>query len=221
MDKRTEITEMVQQKGLLPLFFHPSWQVSMEVLRALYASGIRVVEYTNRGSEALKNFEKLKEVSEQELPGMVLGAGTIKDAAMAGRFIGAGADFLVSPGLAEDVFDVAYSEKVLWVPGCMTATEIIKAEQFGLQLIKLFPGNLLGPSYVQAIREIFPGLLFMPTGGVEIQQANLKSWFDAGVCAVGMGSKLISKSVLESGDYRSISALTSEALDIIRAIRTP
>jgi 2-dehydro-3-deoxyphosphogluconate aldolase/(4S)-4-hydroxy-2-oxoglutarate aldolase len=179
------------------------------------------VEYTNRGSEALKNFEKLKEVSEQELPGMVLGAGTIKDAAMAGRFIGAGADFLVSPGLAEDVFDVAYSEKVLWVPGCMTATEIIKAEQFGLQLIKLFPGNLLGPSYVQAIREIFPGLLFMPTGGVEIQQANLKSWFDAGVCAVGMGSKLISKSVLESGDYRSISALTSEALDIIRAIRTP
>jgi 2-dehydro-3-deoxyphosphogluconate aldolase / (4S)-4-hydroxy-2-oxoglutarate aldolase len=220
MDKRTEILNVITTQGLLPLYFHADEMISVDVLKALYNAGCRVVEYTNRGKEALNNFKKLRVVCDNELKDMQLGAGTVKDAGAAEKFINAGADFLISPGLAEDVFDIAYSNKTLWIPGCMTATEIIKAEQFGIRLIKLFPGNILGPSYVSAIKDIFPDLLFMPTGGVELEKENLQNWFDAGVCAVGMGSKLISKSILENKDYGKISSLAKEALMMIEEVKS-
>src|SRR5580704_17351876 len=204
MDKRSEIINRIGKQGLLPLYFHADEEVSIAVLKALYEGGARVIEYTNRGKEALKNFEKLRKVCERELDALYLGAGTIKDGTNAARFIGAGADFLVSPGLADEVFDLTYSSKILWIPGCMTPSEIIRAEQFGIQLLKLFPGNILGPNYISSIREIFPEILFIPTGGVEIQVENLRSWFNAGVFAVGMGSKLVSRSSLEERNYSKI-----------------
>jgi len=219
MDKRIEIISVIKEQGLVPLFFHPSEQVSIATVQSLYEGGCRVIEYTNRGTEALRNFLALRKIADADLPGMYLGAGTIKDESAANAFINAGADFLISPGLAEDVFDAAYSDKILWIPGCMTITEIMKAEQFGIQLIKLFPGNLLGPSYVQSIKEVFPNLLFMPTGGVELEKENLSAWFKSGVCAVGMGSKLISKEILEKQDYQKIIKLSTEALQMIKAIR--
>ncbi len=219
MDKRTAITETISKQRLLPLFFHADVQISMDVLKSLYGAGCRVIEYTNRGSEALKNFGQLRKICDAELEGMYLGAGTIKDASAASAFIQAGADFLVSPGLAEDVFDITYSEKILWIPGCMTVTEIMKAEQFGLQMVKLFPGSLLGASFVKAIKEIFPDMFFMPTGGVELEKENLAEWFHAGVGAVGMGSKLITKKILEKKDFAKLTALTKGALAIIESIK--
>jgi 2-dehydro-3-deoxyphosphogluconate aldolase/(4S)-4-hydroxy-2-oxoglutarate aldolase len=219
MDKRTQIIVLIKEQGLVPLYFHASAQTSIEVLKALYNGGCRVIEYTNRGNEALKNFGQLRKTCDQELPGMYLGAGTIKEEAAANAFINAGADFLISPGLAEDVFDAAYSDKILWIPGCMTITEIMKAEQFGIELIKLFPGNILGPAFVQAIKEIFPNLSFMPTGGVELEKENLQAWFRAGVSAVGIGSKLISKNILEKREYEKISLLAKQTLDMISELR--
>jgi 2-dehydro-3-deoxyphosphogluconate aldolase/(4S)-4-hydroxy-2-oxoglutarate aldolase len=219
MDKRTEILSVITTQSLMPLYFAADETVSVDVLKALYSAGCRVIEYTNRGKEALQNFKKLRSVCDNEMKDMLLGAGTIKDANAAEKFVDAGADFLISPGLAEDVFDIAYSNKILWVPGCMTATEIIKAEKFGIQLIKLFPGNILGPAYVSAIKDIFPDLLFMPTGGVEVEKDNLQNWFSAGVCAVGMGSKLITKQILENKEYEKITSLAKEALMIIRDVK--
>jgi 2-dehydro-3-deoxyphosphogluconate aldolase/(4S)-4-hydroxy-2-oxoglutarate aldolase len=219
MDKRTEILNAITTQGLLPLYFHSDEMVSVDVLKALYSAGCRVVEYANRGKEALDNFKKLRYICDAELKDMLLGAGTIKDANAAEKFVDAGADFLISPGLAEDVFDVAYSNKILWIPGCMTATEIIKAEQFGIGLIKLFPGNILGPSFVSAVKDIFPELLFMPTGGVELEKDNLQNWFNAGVCAVGMGSKLISKSSLENKEYEKITTRAKEVLVLIGEVK--
>ena len=154
------------------------------------------------------------------MPGLYVGAGTIKDETSANAFIDAGADFIISQALAEDVYDVAYSNKILWIPGCMTPTEILKAEQFGLSLVKLFPGNILGPGFVQAVKELFPGMNFMPTGGVETKTENLQAWFGAGVCAVGMGSKLISKDDLKEKKYQSITAVTKEVLETIRQVKT-
>jgi 2-dehydro-3-deoxyphosphogluconate aldolase / (4S)-4-hydroxy-2-oxoglutarate aldolase len=219
MDKRTEITEQIIAQGLLPLYFHPSVEISIEILKALYDAGIRTVEYTNRGEEALDNFKKLRKVCDNELKKMSLGAGTIKDAEMADKFINRGADFIVSPGFMEDVFDVAYSNKILWIPGCMTPTEIIKTEQFGIKLIKLFPANILGPDYINAIKDIFPELLFIPTGGVDLEKDNLKAWFKAGVSAVGIGSKLISKVIIENKNYSKITTLAREALANIFEIK--
>ena len=219
MDKKSEILKLIPEQGLLPLFFYKDAGVSVEVLRALYEAGIRSVEYTNRGEAALKNFEKLREVCDSELKEMYLGVGTIKDADAAKKFIDAGADYIISPGLAKDVVKVADKHDMLWVPGCMTPSEIIRAEKLGAKIIKLFPGNLLGPSFLSAIKELFPGLLFMPTGGVEVERENLAGWFKAGVCAVGMGSKLITKQALENRDYAGITELTRQAIDIINSVR--
>jgi len=219
MEKRIAIINQIKKKGLLPLFFHADLDVSTGVLTALYEAGLRTVEYTNRGVEALKNFEQLRGYCDLKYKDMWLGAGTIKDAAAARDFINAGADFLVSPGLAEDVFDLTYSEKLLWIPGCMSVSEIMQAEQFGLEMIKLFPGNLLGPSFVSAIKEIFPNLLFVPTGGVKLEKKNLQDWFRSGIVAVGMGSQVITKNFLEKKKFKKITAAAEEVLDLIKEIR--
>ncbi len=220
MDKKSEILKLIPEQGLLPLFFYKDAGVSVEVLKALYEAGIRSVEYTNRGEAALKNFEKLREVCDDELKEMYLGVGTIKDAETARDFIDAGADYIISPGLVKEVARVADKHDMLWIPGCMTPTEIIRAEKLGAKMIKLFPGNLLGPSFLSAIKELFPSLLFMPTGGVEVERENIAGWFKAGVCAVGMGSKLITKQSLENRDYAKITELTRQAMDIINSVRS-
>ena len=219
MDQKTEILELIKTQGVLPLFFYKDADVSIDVLRALYQSGIRTVEYTNRGEAALNNFRKMRAVLDSELKGMYLGVGTIKNAEAAQAFIDAGADYIISPGLVEDAARVADANKMLWVPGCMTPSEIIRAEQLGAKLVKLFPGNILGPSFLSAIKELFPNLLFMPTGGVEVEKENLSGWFRAGVCAVGMGSKLITKSALENKDYERIKTDTQKSLALIKEVR--
>jgi 2-dehydro-3-deoxyphosphogluconate aldolase/(4S)-4-hydroxy-2-oxoglutarate aldolase len=219
MDKKSELLQLIPQQGILPLYFYKDTEVSVQVLRALYNAGIRTVEYTNRGEAALKNFKEMRKVCDAELKGMYLGVGTIKDGRAAQAFIDEGADYLISPGLVEDAIKVADSNNILWVPGCMTPTEIIKAEQLGATMVKLFPGNILGPSFLSAIKELFPNLLFMPTGGVDLDKENISGWFKAGVCAVGMGSKLISKQLLEQKDYSKIESLTKEALSIIKSVR--
>src|SRR5687767_4655943 len=187
------IITIIKEQGLLPLYFHPDKKISVDILRALYRAGIRVVEYTNRGATAVENFRYMKSVVDKELEGMLLGAGTIKTEKHAHDFIDARADFLISPGWNKKVSKVAAGKNILWVPGCMTPTEIMKAEDAGAGLIKLFPGNLLGPAFVSAIKELFPDVLFIPTGGVKLEEENLTAWFNSGVCAVGAGSTLILK----------------------------
>jgi 2-dehydro-3-deoxyphosphogluconate aldolase/(4S)-4-hydroxy-2-oxoglutarate aldolase len=220
MEKKAEIMSLVPQQGILPLYFYKDTTVSVEVLKALYAAGIRAVEYTNRGEAALTNFREMRKVCDAELKGMYLGIGTIKNGEMAQQFIDAGTDYLICPGLVESVVEVADRNNMLWVPGCMTPSEIIKAETLGAKLIKLFPGNILGPGFVSAIKEIFPGLLFMPTGGVELDKDNIAGWFKAGVCAVGMGSKLITKQLLEAKDYAQITTATRQAMDIVKSVKS-
>ncbi|PWG78259.1 bifunctional 4-hydroxy-2-oxoglutarate aldolase/2-dehydro-3-deoxy-phosphogluconate aldolase [Pararcticibacter amylolyticus] len=219
MDKKSELLKVIPEQGILPLYFNKDTQTSIELLKALYSAGIRSVEYTNRGEAALKNFAAMREVCETELKGMYLGVGTIKDAASAQAFIDAGADYIISPGLVEDAAEVADKNNMLWIPGCMTPTEIIKAEKLGAKFVKLFPGNILGPSFLSAIKELFPNLLFMPTGGVDLDKDNIAGWFKAGVCAVGMGSKLVTKDIMENKKYDELIALTKQALEIVQSCK--
>lgn len=219
MNKKTDLLKLIPEQGILPLYFYKDTEVSLQVLRALYNAGIRTVEYTNRGEAALQNFKKMHEVCDAELKGMYLGIGTIKNGEMAQTFIDAGADFIVCPGLVEDVAKVADKNNMLWIPGCMTPTEIIRAETLGAKMIKLFPGNILGPGFMSAIKALFPDLLFMPTGGVDLDKENIAGWLKSGVCAVGMGSKLISKQLLEQKNYAKIEELAKQALDILKSLR--
>jgi len=220
MSKKAQLLEVIKEQGILPLYFNKDTQVSIDLLKALYSAGIRTVEYTNRGEAALQNFAEMKKVCDAELPGMYLGVGTIKDAASAQAFIDAGADYIISPGLVEDAAELAEKLDILWVPGCMTPSEIIKAEKLGAKLVKLFPGNILGPSFLSAIKELFPNLLFMPTGGVELDKANISGWFKAGVCAVGMGSKLVTKDIIENKKYDELISATKEALEIVKSCKS-
>lgn len=219
MSAKQAILDLITSQGILPLYYHKDEDVSIEVLKSLYKAGIRTVEYTNRGDAALSNFKSLKRLCETELTGMRLGIGTIKNAESARQFMDVGADYLISPGLVEDVANLANKENYLWIPGCMTATEIIKAETLGAPFIKLFPGNILGPGFLSGIKDIFPELLFMPTGGVELTQENISAWFKAGVCAVGMGSKLITKELLENKQYDLLHENTLEAIRLVNTSR--
>jgi len=213
------VRDAIVKQGILPLYFNADETISVEVLRAVYRAGINAVEYTNRGEAALKNFKKLIDVRDKEMVGMFLGVGTIKNSVQAENYVKAGADFLVSPGMIPEVVDYANDRNLFYAPGCMTPSEIIVAENKGIEFIKLFPGNLLGPEFVTSIKDIFPKLLFMPTGGVDTTKENLDGWFKAGVAAVGMGSKLVSKKLMEQKDYAAIERLTGEVLNTIRSIR--
>ena len=219
MSKKVELLKLIPEQGILPLYFNKDEETSIGLLKSLYAAGIRAVEYTNRGEAALSNFKAMRKLVDSELNGMYLGIGTIKDGKMAQTFIDAGADYLICPGLVESVAELADKYGLLWVPGCMTPSEIIQAETLGAKMIKLFPGNILGPSFMSAIKELFPNLLFMPTGGVELDKANIEAWFKSGVCAVGMGSKLVSKDVMENKKYAELISSTKEALAIIASIK--
>lgn len=219
MDRIESIIEQIRRQGILPLFYHDDKQVCIDVTRALYAAGVRVIEFTNRGKQAKENFKALKTLRDNELKDLLLAIGTIKTADQANTFIKAGADFLISPVFDPDVADEAYLAKTLWIPGCMTPTEIHVAQNAGCKLVKLFPGNVLGPAFVSGIRELFPGMEFMPTGGVEVNRENMGEWFRAGVCAVGLGSKVISKEVLENKDYATITRLAAEAIAIVQSIK--
>ena len=219
MNKKETLLKLIPEQGILPLYFYKDTEVTLEVLRAIYRAGIRTVEYTNRGEAALNNFKAMRTLCDGELKGMYLGVGTIKNGEQAQAFIDAGADYIISPGLVPSAAEVADKNDMLWVPGCMTPTEIIAAENLGAKFIKLFPGNMLGPEFMSTIKELFPNLIFMPTGGVDTTKENIGAWFKAGVVAVGMGSKLISKPLLEAKDYTTIESLTKEVLATIASLR--
>jgi len=216
MRKKEQTEKALLEQKILPLYYHDSAEVSIEILRALHAGGVRILEYTNRGESALENFELLRKIADKEMSDLQLGIGTIKTKKQAKKYIEAGADFVVCPSINEEVGEVVINEKLLWIPGCMTPTEIATAENAGAEIVKLFPGNLLGPSYITSIKDLFPNLRFVVTGGVEAEESNLKAWFKSGVVGVGMGSKLVTKEVLANKDYEGLKNTTAAALQLAR-----
>jgi 2-dehydro-3-deoxyphosphogluconate aldolase / (4S)-4-hydroxy-2-oxoglutarate aldolase len=221
MSKDKTIINQIKQQGMLPLFYHAGFEESRSVVQAFYEAGIRIIEYTNRGAGALNNFKQLLELRDKEWPDLLLAAGTIKTVKDAKNFCKAGADFIICPGTVKEVANKVQDAGLLWIPGCQSPTEIILAEQCGARLVKIFPGSLLGPGYITAIRDIFPGIDFMPTGGVDASKESIEAWFKAGAVAVGMGSKLVSKELLDKQDYGTITSLAKELIGIINILKNP
>ena len=204
---------------MVPLFYHPDVELGKKVLKAVYDGGARLMEFTARGDFAFEVFSELNKYAIKELPGMILGVGSITDAAAASMFMQMGANFIVTPSLRVDIAKVCNRRKVLWSPGCGSLTEINAAEELGCEVVKLFPGDLYGPGFVKGIKGPQPWTSIMPTGGVSTDEANLKGWFDAGVTCVGMGSKLISKEVLANKDYAGLEKTVRETLALIKRLR--
>ncbi len=217
---RLEVAQVMKDTGLVPLFFNSDIEVSKKVLKACYDGGARLLEFTARGDFALEVFKALTKYAMEELPGMIMGVGSVTDAAAASLYMQNGANFIVTPVLREDIALVCNRRKVLWSPGCGSLTEIARAEELGCEIVKLFPGGIYGPDFVKAIKGPCQWTSIMPTGGVSPRRENLEGWFNAGVTCVGMGSKLIAKDANGNFDLDKIESMTKQALDIIKDLRS-
>ncbi|MHB1104975.1 MAG: bifunctional 4-hydroxy-2-oxoglutarate aldolase/2-dehydro-3-deoxy-phosphogluconate aldolase [Lutibacter sp.] len=215
---RIEVAQVMKETGMIPLFFSNDIEVSKKVLKACYDGGARLMEFTARGDFAHEVFGALTKYAVKELPGMIMGVGSVTDAAAASLYMALGANFVVTPVLREDIAIVCNRRKVMWSPGCGTLTEIARAEELGCEIVKLFPGDIYGPNFVKGIKGPQPWTSIMPTGGVSPTKENLEGWFKAGVTCVGMGSQLISKNANGDFDLVKIEQLVKESLDIIKKV---
>mgnify|MGYP001293411451 FL=1 len=216
---RIEVASAMKETGMVPLFFSSDLELSKKVLKACYDGGARLMEFTARGDFAHEVFGELTKYAITNLPGMIMGVGSVTDGVAASLYMQLGANFIVTPVLREDIAVVCNRRKVLWSPGCGSLTEISRAEELGCEIVKLFPGSTYGPGFVKAIKGPQPWTSIMPTGGVNTSEENLSGWFDAGVTCVGMGSQLISKEVLANQDFESLKHTVAKTLALIQKLK--
>jgi len=216
---KLQVLEAMNSTGLVPVFYHSDLETAKNVAKACYLGGVKTFEFTNRGEFAHEVFGELSKYITKECPGLILGVGSIVDAPTASLYIQLGANFIVGPLFNPDVAKVANRRLVPYSPGCGSVSEVGFAQEAGCDLCKVFPGDVLGPDFVKGLKAPMPWSLLMVTGGVKPEEANLKSWFDAGVTSVGMGSNLFPKEVIAAKDWRKITELCKNALEIIKKIR--
>jgi 2-dehydro-3-deoxyphosphogluconate aldolase / (4S)-4-hydroxy-2-oxoglutarate aldolase len=209
----------INETGLLPLFYHPDFDIVKEVVAASYRGGARAFEFTNRGENAYEVFVELAKYAKASLPGMSLGIGTVYDGVTAEKYIAAGADFVLAPFTNPEVGKVCLEADVPWMPGTATLTEIFNAIQGGARVVKLFPGEVVGPAFVKAAKGPMPHVRIVVTGGVQPTKQSIDEWFGAGVFGVGMGSNLFPKDVISSGNYAWIEQKVADSIALIKAFR--
>jgi 2-dehydro-3-deoxyphosphogluconate aldolase/(4S)-4-hydroxy-2-oxoglutarate aldolase len=219
MAERSRVYETLASSGLVPLFYHPDPELAFSVAAACHRGGASVLEFTNRGHFAHEVFAALKKRARRELPGLLIGIGSIQDAGTAALYLQMGADFVVTPLLREDVIRTCNRRKVAVLPGTATASEIGQAEELGCEMVKISPGEVLGPQFLKAHLGPCPWTRAMVSGGVSPEEANLRGWFEAGAACVGMGSKLISKEILEKQDWDALEQNVRSVLGIIQKVR--
>jgi 2-dehydro-3-deoxyphosphogluconate aldolase/(4S)-4-hydroxy-2-oxoglutarate aldolase len=214
-----KVVDSIRDAGMVPVFNHKDPETGYCVVQACYDAGLRVFEWTNRGEEATVMFKTIKEYIDKHCPGMILGAGSVFDPETCRKFHSMGAGFIVSPILEPEMSLACKEVKVLWIPGCGTLTEIHQALKWGATIVKIFPGDSVGgPGFVRAVRGPMPWVQIMPTGGVSPDYDNLKAWFDAGVCCVGMGSKLFTKELIADG--AQLTEKVKNTMEMISEIRS-
>ena len=205
--------------GMIPVFYHKDAEVAKQVVKACYEGGVRAFEFTNRGEFAHEVFGELNKWVAKECPDMIMGAGSIVDAPTAMLYIQLGANFLVGPLFNPEVAKIANRRAIPYSPGCGTVTEAGCAQEAGCDLLKVFPGDVLGPAFVKGLKAPMPWSLLMVTGGVKPEEDNLRAWFDAGVSCVGMGANLFPAAAIEKKDWNAITQLCKESLTIIAKVR--
>lgn len=215
---KQNIVDVMKGTGVVPLFTHDNATEAQQVVEAAYKGGVRAFEFTNRRSNSFEIFSHLIR-ERKKFPDLMLGIGTVMDAATTKKFIDAGADFIISPILKPEMAEVCKQHDKVWIPGCATLTEIVTAKEFGADVIKIFPGSVLGPGFVSAILPVVPDLKLMITGGVEPTEENLTAWFKAGAMCVGMGSQLFTKEILQSRNWDKLSERVAHALELVGKIR--
>ncbi|MDN3594898.1 bifunctional 4-hydroxy-2-oxoglutarate aldolase/2-dehydro-3-deoxy-phosphogluconate aldolase [Zunongwangia endophytica] len=217
---RIAVVQQMKETGIVPVFYHSDTQTCKEILKACYDGGARVFEFTNRGDFAHEVFGELVKYAVKELPGMMLGVGSVIDAGTSALYLQLGTNFIVSPLVNAEMAKTCNRRKVAWMPGCGSVTEINYAEELGAEVVKIFPGSQVGgPSFVKAVKGPLPWASIMPTGGVSPTKENLQEWFSAGVHCVGIGSKLFIKNEDGKFDLQKVQAKVEEAINIVESLR--
>ena len=217
--KPEDILIKIKETRLVPLFYHADPDTAIKVMQAVFEGGIPLIEFTNRGPGAFEVFEKLYDFKIGKFPSALLGIGSIVDASTAEKYIEAGAEFIVSPLLNREVVKVCRDRKILHIPGCSTLTEIYQSEVWGAKMVKVFPAEQLGgPEYIKAIKGPCPWLSIIVTGGVKATRDNLKAWHESGVDGFGIGSDLISKELISTGNYQKLTELVEELVSIVQEL---
>lgn len=218
-DRLTVLNTMLTG-GLVPVFYEGDVEAAKKIVAACYEGGARVLEFTNRGERALPVFAQLSELIAAQFPHLILGVGSIVDAPTAALFIAHGANFVVGPVLNAEVAKLCNRRKISYSPGCGSVSEISAAEELGVEIVKIFPGAQVGgPAFVKAVLGPMPWTRIMPTGGVEATKESVQAWIKAGTACLGMGSNLISKELVKSGNFAAISANVRQVLAWIAEAR--
>lgn len=216
---RLYVLTTIIETGLVPVFYNSDVDAATDIVRACLDGGVRCVEFTNRGDQAHTVFGELLRRFEHDARA-ILGVGSVIDPGTAALYIQLGANFVVGPALNPEVARVCNRRKVAYSPGCGSVTEISAAEELGVEICKVFPGSQVGgPGFVKAVRGPMPWTRILPTGGVAPTQESIRAWFEAGAACVGMGSKLITKDAVATGDYAAISKNVAATLGWIKDAR--
>lgn len=216
---KLDVLLAIRDTGIVPVFYNKDIETAKKVVKACYDGGIRAFEFTNRGDFAQEVFGELNKYALAELPGMIMGVGSIVDPGTAAMYIQLGANFVVGPLFNPAVAPICNRRNIPYSPGCGSVTEVGAAQEAGCDLIKVFPGDVLGPAFVKDLRGPMPWSKIMVTGGVKPTRENLEGWFKAGVFAVGMGSNLFPKEAVAAGDWAAITKLCKDALEIVKSIK--
>ena len=216
---KIQVLTAIKETGIVPVFYNGNLEISKNVLKACYEGGIRAFEFANRGDFAQEVFGELVKFANAELPGMIVGIGSVVDPGTAALYIQLGANFVVGPLFNPAIAPICNRRNIPYAPGCGSVSEVGAAQEAGCDLCKVFPGDVLGPAFVKGLRAPMPWSKLMVTGGVKPTRENLEGWFKAGVFCVGMGSNLFPKDVIAAGEWSKISDLCRDALAIVKEVR--
>lgn len=214
---KDEIIDLMLETKVIPLFYEGDKKIARKLVDACYEGGARVIEFTNRGDKAAEVFADLVEYCNEKYPSLAMGIGSVANKEQVNQFVKIGAHFLVSPFISEELASASKAHNIMWTGGCATLSEMNRAYQWGVPLMKAFPGNILGPAFIKAAKAPCPYFKIMPTGGVKPTEENLRTWFDAGASCVGMGSQLFVKNDDGSFDIPRITELLKESIRIAKS----
>ena len=216
---KLQVLKKIGETGMVPVFYHKDAEIAKKVIKACYEGGVRAFEFTNRGDFAHEVFAECVKYAATECPEMAMGVGSVVDASTAALYIQLGSCFVVGPLFNPDIVPVCNRRLIPYCPGCGSVSEIGKAQEMGCDLVKVFPGDVYGPSFVKSVLAPCPWSKIMVTGGVAPTEENLSAWMKAGVYCVGMGSLLFPKDRVAAQDWQYVTDKCREALGYIAQTR--
>ena len=212
MVEKSVILARLKELGLIAVIRGPSADLTVKMVEALIAGGVYAIEITYSTPNAVEVVKTLDRTFGDKI---VLGMGTLTESRQAEEALGAGARFLVSPLVEAELGKAMIATGLATMIGALTPTEVFQAYRMGSDVVKIFPGNLVGPAYIKSLKGPFPYIPMMPTGGVSA--TNVGEWFAAGVYGVGAGSDLCPPALAKEGRFDEIIEKAREFVQAVKA----